>query len=282
MTETLLERISFFPARNETITRLLEQIAERTIREFDIIAALQEEEGLVDKLLALTNQTMFGEAKLQNLDELIDLMGLPRLRNLLLTYEINLIYSEASLASGRTTGLSTRISWEHAISTALLAVELARIIKYPRLEEVMLAGVVHDLGRWIINLNMPREYGELLGQIYAQDVNVIEMELAQFGFTHEQAGAILLKRWHFPEPICAVAAYHHSCELASEHQNLVHIVTLANQLAVQEGTSFEHSGAIDLENNISRHYLTLTHEDCAVAVKRYRNGLSAYRKVFQH
>jgi two-component system, cell cycle response regulator len=281
MGEKILQRLSILPALPEAATRLLDHLADRNVSEFEIIALLESEEGMAQRLLAIMNQGMFGETRITTLTDLIDLLGLPRLRSAIVAYAVNRLFFESVGAKGRTTGLSTKISWDHALSVAFLGTELARRIKYPRLEEVLLSGLIHDIGRFVMMINLLSEYGEILGEIYGQVVNIVEMERSRFGFSHEQAGVLLVRHWQLPESFEAAVNYHHNCELVPEHQTVVHIISLANQLAVLEGTSFERGEPIDTENNISLHYLKLSAADIDAIVTSYREHIGTFKAAFQ-
>jgi HD-like signal output (HDOD) protein len=279
--EKISKRLSIFPALPEVASKLLEMLHDRNVDEYQLIAFIEGEEGMTTSLLNMTNQAMFGESKLDSLGEMMDMLGLPRLRSVILTYAVNRLYAESGAARGRTTGLSTKISWDHAISVALIAIGLARRVKYPRLEEILLAGLIHDIGRLVMMINVPSEYSELLGEIYGEVVNIADVERARIGFTHEEAGALLVSRWNLPDAILAVTQFHHSCDQATEFQTPVHLLALADQIALLLGTSFERGAEIDPESNSSLYYLKLSLADLDSVKAGYQERIDAFKAVFQ-
>lgn len=273
-------KLSAFPTLPTIVTELLEQLSSRTVTEYQITALIEGEEGMSASLLKIVNQAFFGETRLKNITEVIDMLGLPRMRYLVLAYGFNRFCTQNYATHGNTTGLSAKIIIEHAISVAYIALELAKQIKYPRLEEVLLAGLMHDIGKQVIMLNRPGEYGELLGSIYGEVVDIISQERTRIGLSHEQAGLILIDHWHLPDSIATVIENHHNCEEASEHQTLVHLISLANQIAVAEGTSFERGEPVNKESNISLYFLEISGDDLDKVVKNFRKNIGSFRAAF--
>lgn len=274
------KKISLFPALPAIVNELLEQLSSRTVTEYQIIALIEGEEEMATSLLKIVNQAFFGETRLSTVSEIVDMLGLPRMRYLILAYGFNRFCKQNYSAHNHTAGLSAKITIEHAISVAYIALQLAKLIKYPRLEEVLLAGLMHDIGRQVIMLNLPGEYGELLGSVYGQVVDIINQERIRIGMSHDQAGVLLAGHWQLPDSITAVIENHHNCEAASDHQTLVHLISLANQIAVAEGTSFERSEPVNRENNISLYFLEISSDDIDKIVKSFRKNISSFRAAF--
>jgi len=274
------KRISLFPALPETVGDVLERLASRTVNQYEIIGLIENQEKMAEALLKMLNQAMFGETKLNSITELVDMLGLPRMRYALLAYGLNRFCSDA-YSQGHTTGLSAKITWEHAIAVAYIALELAKKLKYPRLEEVLLAGLIHDVGRQIIMLNRPEEYGELLGSVYGQIVDIVAEERTKLGLSHEHVGVMLVGHWQLPESISDVIEYHHSAETTSDNQLLVHLISLANQIAVGEGISFEQGEKVNKESNVSLYFLELTGEDIEDTILSFHQNINSFRSAFQ-
>lgn len=274
-------RLSLLPALPEFTVKIVELLSGRNVSHYEIIGAIEEQQGMDEGLRALTNQAMFGgDAQLTTLTDLIDLLGLPRLRSVVVAYSVNHLFGTLSSARGHTAGLPTRISWEHALGVAFIAADIGRRIKYVRLEEALLAGLIHDIGRLVLLNNFPGKYSEVLAECYQQTVNINEVERAYIGISHDQASAVLIRHWQLPDALLAVAQYHHSCEQTPEHQTLVHLVTLANQIATLHGNSVERGEPIDPETNVSIQFLKLSAADLDQFVDRFKSHFETFRAKF--
>ncbi|MBI4851877.1 MAG: HDOD domain-containing protein [Acidobacteria bacterium] len=275
------KRISLFPLLPEDVSEVLERLSGRAVNQYEIIGLIENNQVMTEGLLKMLNKAMFGETKLNSLTDLVDMLGLPRMRYAVLAYGLNRFCTDTYLTHAHTTGLSAKITWEHAIAVAYIALELAKKIKYPRLEEVLLAGLIHDIGRQIIMLNRPEEYGELLGSIYGEVVDIIAQERTKLGLSHEHVGVMLVGHWHLPESISDVIEYHHNAETTSDNQILVHLVSLANQIAVSEGTSFEQGEKVNKDSNVSLYFLGLNGEDIDGAILSFHQNIGKFKSVFQ-
>jgi putative nucleotidyltransferase with HDIG domain len=274
------KRITLFPSLQDEVSEILDRLSSRTVNQYEIIGLIENNEKIAKTLLKMLNQAMFGEDKLDSITELVDMLGLPRMRYAIFIYGLKHFSTSTYQTVGHTTGLSAKITWEHAVSVAYIALELAKKIKYPRLEEVLLAGLIHDIGKQIIMLNRPEEYGELLGSIYGEVVDIIAQERTKVGYSHEQVGAILAERWQVPESINDVIEFHHNAEAASDNQVLVHLISLANQIAVSEGASFERGEKVNEGSNVSLYFLELSGADVQEVTLSFHKNINIFKAVF--
>lgn len=274
------KRISLFPNMPEIVGDVLERLSGRGVSQYEIIALIESKEEMAQGLLKMLNQAIFGEEKLKTITDLVDMLGLPRTRYAVLAYGLNCFSRDTYSTRGHTTGLSAKITWEHAIAVAYIALELAKKIKYPRLEEVILAGLIHDIGRQIIMLNRPEEYGELLGSVYGEVVDIITQERKKLGVSHEYVGVMLARHWQLPDSISDVIEYHHNAETTSDNQVLVHLISLANQIAVSEGTSFEQGEKVNKDSNVSMYFLELSGEDIDDVTLSFHKNINNFKIAF--
>ena len=129
-------------------------------------------------------------------------------------------------------GLQERILWEHALVVALTGSAFSRAMRFPIAEEAFLAGLMHDIGKSVMVLKFPESYGALLRRLQEEGGDGLSMELDAFGFDHAMVGEALLASWNLAEGLEAVARWHHDpLQARVEHQRLVALVALGNQMA---------------------------------------------------
>ncbi|RMF88003.1 MAG: HDOD domain-containing protein, partial [Nitrospirae bacterium] len=75
-------------------------------------------------------------------------------------------------------------------------------------EEALLAGLLHDVGKLILQVNLPEAYGEARRRAAAGE-GLLEVEGELFGTTHAEVGAYLLGLWGLPDAIVEAVAFHH-------------------------------------------------------------------------
>lgn len=115
--------------------------------------------------------------------------------------------------------------WQHSILVAALAYVLAKKLTRQNPDEAMLAGLLHDIGKFYI-LTRAKNYPDL----FADEATLDEI-MRQW---HSEIGKAILENWEIPEEI-AIAAQNHelTCRLNPGPADLTDVVTVANILASQ-------------------------------------------------
>jgi signal transduction histidine kinase len=124
-----------------------------------------------------------------------------------------------------------KLYWRHALLCAVLARRLADKASYKAAELSFLSGILHDVGRMVLWVNFPEEYGKLLKAAGNQSELLLEGEL-KMGITHSDVGSWLLNRWGLDAFTVDAVRYHHEpLERIHNAFPLVKIVYAANLLS---------------------------------------------------
>jgi HD-like signal output (HDOD) protein len=130
------------------------------------------------------------------------------------------------------TGISSELIdmesfWRQAITTGVLAQAICRHVDILHSDRLFIAGMLHDVGRLIICLTLPRKAEEILYITGGDEGILAETEQDWLGFDHAEVGAELFKAWELPKGLQSVARYHHQPQLATDHEHDVAIVHIA-------------------------------------------------------
>jgi putative nucleotidyltransferase with HDIG domain len=124
--------------------------------------------------------------------------------------------------------------WRHALQCACLARRLAEIIAYPDPEEAHLCGLLHDLGKLVINAHSSTTPNEIytLGHVARTPSEVVELEQRLFGIDHCVLGAEQVEAWKLPIWFADAIRFHHlsARELRGAHP-LLRLIHVANALS---------------------------------------------------
>lgn len=112
----------------------------------------------------------------------------------------------------RTTG--QRNLWIHAIQVAVTARTLAQLRPELRVdpEHAYLAGLLHDIGRFVMFAKTPAELGEVDEKDYRCGDQLIAVELQVYGIDHAELGWHACQRWALPERVAWLIRDHHVYE----------------------------------------------------------------------
>jgi len=195
-------RLDALPPFRPVVGRLLSELSGEPSGFRRIRLLVSEDPALAAHVLKLANSALFGcRRKVSDLLTALTLIGLDRLRALVLTYGVRHLFRP--LARHAECGAI----WRHSLATALLAADLS-LEGGGDMMESYTAGLLHDLGRLVLLASAPAEYPALMNRAATPEQScVLEQEL--FGMTHAEAGARAMRRYELPDRLAEAALQHH-------------------------------------------------------------------------
>lgn len=178
---------------------------------------------LTTRILRMANSAMLrrGSMEITDLNTAITKVGLKMVRNAAVSLAMD---STFQVSAGSTLRSQIDAVRKHSIHVSALARVLANRqsnIKNP--DEVMLAGLLHDIGKFYI-LTRVDSFPELFNDTQALDTLLMQW--------HCGVGRAIVESWGFPEQIAEVVGEHEVTERNSfSPVDMVDIVTVANMLA---------------------------------------------------
>ncbi len=127
---------------------------------------------------------------------------------------------------------------QHSVLCAHLCKGIAGWVNYPRPEEAYLAGLLHNLGVFIL-LGVYRErYRKVLDEARRRRRDLRALEEVTFGNSHVKIGALYAQRWRFPPAIVQAIKLHHF-QGGGDMSDLLCILTIANWIARNHNVGVE-------------------------------------------
>jgi HD-like signal output (HDOD) protein len=201
----MVGRIGKLPALPKTYGKLQAALAKPTVAAAEIGDIVNADAAIASKVLQITNSAFFRLRKpMARIKDAVTYLGFATIRNLVLSAEI---YSQWKMPAGLSAVDPEQLQ-THAQRTAAACKSLAGGRASP--DDAWLAGLLHDIGYWILVQECPDELAQALDMSRAQRLPLIECELRTTGATHAQIGAYLLGLWGLPYSIVEAVALHHS------------------------------------------------------------------------
>ena len=120
--------------------------------------------------------------------------------------------------------------WWHSLRCAFLAKHMASEQDTCHPDEAFLSGLLHDIGKALLWVNLRKTYETLLEQC-GNDTDLLLAGEAHLGATHAEVGAWLLDRWQLEPSIVDCVRYHHEqAERITHAFSMVQIIHVANLL----------------------------------------------------
>ncbi|MBN1673300.1 MAG: HDOD domain-containing protein [Kiritimatiellae bacterium] len=100
--------------------------------------------------------------------------------------------------------------WVHSLAVGSLAEALARVLHYRNPEDAFLAGVLHDIGKLVLDDHLHEDYAQAARLVGVKHTSMRDAEQEYFGIPHDAVGHHVALRWRLPEEITEAIAKHHS------------------------------------------------------------------------
>ena len=227
----IINRVDELPEVPQIAFRAIQLLNNPETDVTDLAEVISSDQALTAKVLRLCNSAYYGlPRKVTTVSEAVVIVGFSSIKSLVL-----MITTQSSMNKGL---LGYKIGpgefWRHSIATAEAARFLAQHIKYEKPEECFIAGLIHDIGKMVLNQHaLPEVYRATnLSQKEHLPVHVAEERI--LGFDHAGIGAALAERWNFPPVLVESLRRHHSFEplyLDGKAVPLPTIVGIANLLS---------------------------------------------------
>jgi len=224
----------------EVTVKIIEIVENHNSTARDLHQVIKTDPALSAKVLKVVNSAFYGlPGQIASVDRAIVLLGMSAVKNIAVAASIARMFK-----SGRTAEhFTARDLWRHSVAVGVGARTIARAAGQPAgLDEVFLAGLIHDIGILVERQAYPELLGDVMTKCVAGEGTFRDLELSILGADHQAFGDALTTKWKFPRHLRAVVGFHHCPErLSAELQKLGHIIQAADILACQEKLGFYHT-----------------------------------------
>ncbi len=193
-------------------------------------AEIRKDQVLTAEVLKLCNSSYLGvPRKIETIDEAIMILGSRTLLQLVITAQAE------KFLTGTDQGYSLMRGglFYHSLAIARLSERLASMSGLIRPDLAYTAGLLHDIGKVVLDQYMARVQPLFyrIMQAHGEDSSILEQKI--FGIDHNLAGLHLAESWKLPEAIKDVILFHHHPDKAANNRELVNLVYLADALVLK-------------------------------------------------
>jgi putative nucleotidyltransferase with HDIG domain len=246
LSSTIVDNVNSLPQFPENILLVQKLIGEPRTEIADIARKISMDPALTADLLKIVNSAQYMLVKrVDSIAEAVKMVGIRGLKNLLYSYGTQKILGEESTEK--------KTLWDHSYKTAFYAFNLIKNFhKDPALlDDVYVGGMLHDMGKIIFANVHPDLLSRIRGFCNEKSLPASTLEDLSAGMNHADIGALIAKKWNFPESLVYAIRYHHDpLSAPAKYRPLVETVYLANMFCEYENDniSFEQFDSSVLES----------------------------------
>ena len=235
----VLEKLESLPSLNSVVLEFLELSQREFFTATDFEKVISKDQALVARLLKQANSGLYGRSRsIKSIPEAVVLIGLESLKKIVFAVSTEGLTRRTlnNYAYHQERGF-----WIHSLGvaqTSRVLVEMSPTCPL-RSEEIYVAGLLHDIGKLVIDEFLPSGDGKRVS---------CRKEIEAVGLDHTELAEHILRQWNLPESITACVRYHHDYEQAGEWSRAAAVLCLAEGICGHWGLG--RQDPIDLSEDI--------------------------------
>jgi putative nucleotidyltransferase with HDIG domain len=223
--ESLIMNASDLPTIPVVATRVMQLIESENATSEGLAKVVASDPAVAARVLKISNSSFYGcQRQIQTLSHAIMILGFSTLKSLVVAASIKQVYKPY--------GLTEKMLWEHSFGAGLAARIIAGTTRLVNEEEAFLGGLFHDIGKIIMNTMDSQQFQAVMQKCYNDRITFQDAERQVYPYTHAEVGALVIKKWNFPDILMHAVQKHHTLNFTEEEDpyqvRLTCVVGLAN------------------------------------------------------
>ncbi len=242
--EKIISATGDIPSLPTVASKILTMVKDENLSLDDLEKTIEKDQAFSARVLKMANSSFYGRNRsIDSISSAILLIGFKTM--------FSLVMATAMKDVSRRFGLFEQKLWEHSLGVSMAAAMLARETRAVSHDEALMAGLIHDIGKIVLNNNIPDRYAMVVENVYHGAGQFFEIEDTLLGFNHCSVGGFIARKWNLPKNIETVIEFHHSPVLSGHtdaiSEPLCQIVTVAD--AMVNGLGIGIAGSYSVEVN---------------------------------
>ncbi|MEK7867220.1 MAG: response regulator [Planctomycetota bacterium] len=229
----LARRVDKLLALPAVVQRVMSITADARSGAKELGIAIQADPAVTATVLRKANSAYFGKKeRISEIQEALVRLGFIQTRSLVVGMSMIHLFAKGQ----RSVGFNRVEFWRHSMTTAIVAKLLADRAAYPAPDLAFIAGLLHDVGKIILDEYYGPEFEQaaLLALKDLIPMRVAERQVLETD--HAEIGWAILELWKFPTAITTAVGRHHDLprpeeKMDAQQKKLCRVIHVANLLA---------------------------------------------------
>ena len=222
-----IENFDDFPTLPTVYYKLVDALSDNTTTIRNISEIISTDIALSFKLLKIVNSSIYGlSTKVKTVEKAIFHLGFRELKNIILTSTVIDVFSDLKSSSS----LDLVAFWKHSIAVGVISRALASLHGKKNLDEYLLAGISHDIGKLVLYKILGNQYEAAFILAKRNSIDLADAESKVFDINHLEIGYKIARNWNLDDNITNSIRYHRNGLIDSKLSHIVSTIHIANIL----------------------------------------------------
>ncbi len=223
----LVERVQGLPTLPSMLNNINQMILNPKTSAKEVAQVISSDPALTSKVLRVVNSSFYGfPNRITTITHAIVILGFNTIKSIVLSSTIFDVFRRTVKPGD----FDRTEFWKHSIGCGAAAKVIGRRLNYPMLEELFIAGLLHDVGKIVLDQFIPDKFVEVLNLVRSRDILIVEAEAQILGATHADVGAWLFEKWNLSKGLVETTRCHHNPALASDSPKFAEIIHVSDIL----------------------------------------------------
>lgn len=205
--ESIISRVDELPEVPQIAFKVISLLNNPETAAVDLAEVISRDQALTAKLLRLCNSAFYSlQRQVTTISEAVVIVGFGTIKSMVM-----MITTQGAMNKGL---IGYRIGpgelWNHSLGVAEVAKDLAVRAGYKEPEEAFIAGLIHDIGKMVLNQHALPEVYKATNLYQKGEMSLDEAERSILGFDHASIGAALVEKWGLPAVLVHSIRSHHA------------------------------------------------------------------------
>lgn len=256
--DDIVRAVNDLPALPSVVVKVMKLAEDPNSTAQDINNVLTQDQAMTARVLKLANSAFYGfPRRIATVTDATVFLGFKTIKSIVMAASVS------DILNAEMTGYALEHGelWKHSQCVAMAARHIARKAKFAQLDLAYTSGLLHDIGKVILNNAMKQFYHEVVAKVSEGNIDFIEAENMVLGFNHAMVGSKVAEKWNLPLELVDTIAHHHSPEKAKVNKPLTSIVHLADAVCVSMGIGIGIDGMLYAVSEEALRILKMDEED---------------------
>ncbi len=229
------------PTLPTVVAKMLELVDNPKTSASSLANLISRDQVLTAKILKLANSSFYAfPRQIATVKLALVVLGFESVKEMALSFSVL-----SSFKGENNKHFDLSLFWQHSVSVGASTRMLARETCYRLAGEAFVAGLLHDIGKIVLNQYLPKEFAEIQARVFEGGESCVQAEKAVIGATHAEVGAWLAERWNLPVALVEGIRWHQDPTQCPRNPELPLLVYLGDYLSAKCGLGKSGSPGLD-------------------------------------